>query len=67
MLAAKVGALVEGRFNASFDDIKRAAHNALRHRMLLNFEGEAEGVKVEKVLDEVLMDVKPDLAAAVPA
>jgi MoxR-like ATPase len=67
MLAAKVGALVEGRFNASFDDVKRAAHNALRHRMLLNFEGEAEGVKVEKVLDEILMDVKPDLAAAVPA
>ena len=67
MLAAKVGALVEGRFNASFDDVKRAAHNALRHRMLLNFEGEAEGVKVEKVLDEILMDVKPDLAAAVPS
>ncbi len=65
MLAAKVNALVDGRFNASFDDVKRAAHHALRHRLLLNFEGEAEGVKVEKVLDEVLMDVKPDLASAV--
>ena len=67
MMAAKVGALVDGRFNVGFDDVKRAAHAALRHRLLLNFEGDAEGVKVGKVLDEILMDVKPDLAAAAPA
>jgi MoxR-like ATPase len=50
MLAAKVGALMEGRFNCGFTDVKAAAHAALRHRCLLNFEGEAEGVKVEQVI-----------------
>ena len=64
MLAAKVAALVDGRFNASFDDVRRSAHDALRHRLLLNFEGEAEGLNVEKVIDEILAEVKPDLAAA---
>jgi MoxR-like ATPase len=63
MLAAKVHALIDGRFNASFDDVRRSALDALRHRVLLNFEGEAEGLKVEKVLDEILAEVKPDLAA----
>ncbi|HLY75216.1 MAG TPA: AAA family ATPase, partial [Planctomycetota bacterium] len=40
VLAAKVAALVDGRFNAGFQDVKAAAHPALRHRILLNFEGE---------------------------
>ncbi|HLY12025.1 MAG TPA: MoxR family ATPase, partial [Planctomycetota bacterium] len=39
ILAAKVAALVDGRFNAGFQDVKAAAHPALRHRILLNFEG----------------------------
>jgi MoxR-like ATPase len=64
VLASKVAALVDGRFNSSFQDVKAAAHAALRHRILLNFEGEAEGVKVEKVIDELLQAVTPDLKAA---
>jgi MoxR-like ATPase len=61
MMAAKVNALVEGRYNAAFGDIKAAAHSALRHRVLLNFEGEAEGVKVETVVDEILATVPPEV------
>jgi len=65
VLAAKVTALIEGRYNASFQDVKSAAHAALRHRILLNFEGEAEGVKIEKVIDEILQHVTPDVKAAI--
>ena len=65
ILAAKVTALIDGRFNAGFQDVKAAAHPALRHRILLNFEGEAEGIKIEKVIDEILAQVTPDLKAAV--
>jgi MoxR-like ATPase len=65
ILAAKVAALVDGRYNAGFQDAKAAAHAALRHRILLNFEGEAEGIKIEKVIDEILQSVTPDTKAAV--
>jgi MoxR-like ATPase len=65
ILAAKVAALIDGRYHAGFQDVKAAAHAALRHRILLNFEGEAEGIKIEKVIDEILVQVTPDLKAAV--
>jgi MoxR-like ATPase len=54
VLAAKIGALFAGRFAASIDDIKQAALPALRHRLLLNFEGEAEGVTTDRVLTTIL-------------
>jgi MoxR-like ATPase len=63
MLASKVTALVEGRYNVGFMDLKDVAHDALRHRVLLNFEGEAEGVKVERVIDEILHAVPPEVKA----
>ena len=44
MLAAKIEALRDGRFAPSFADVRRVALPALRHRVLLNFDGEAEGV-----------------------
>ncbi|MEM1417368.1 MAG: MoxR family ATPase [Myxococcota bacterium] len=54
LLAAKIKALFEGRFAAAVDDVRWAAKPALRHRMILNFEGEAEGVRPDAVLDEIL-------------
>jgi MoxR-like ATPase len=54
LLAAKIQALFGGRFAASIEDIKVSTKPALRHRVLLNFEGEAEGVKTDGVLDQVL-------------
>lgn len=54
LLAAKIRALFEGRFAASIDDVRAVALPALRHRVLLNFEGEAEGVKTDQVISEIL-------------
>ena len=54
ILAAKIRALGAGRFAPSFDDIKRSAQPALRHRVLLNFEGEAEGISTDAVLDAIM-------------
>ncbi len=65
LLAAKIRALFDGRFTASVDDVRAVAHPALRHRVLLNFEGEAEGVKADQVIDAILKAV-PEATAAVP-
>jgi MoxR-like ATPase len=54
LMAAKIRALFEGRFAASTDDLRAVAHASLRHRILLNFEGEAEGVKTDQVVDAIL-------------
>src|SRR5881409_4523663 len=54
ILAGKVRALTQGRFNVSFDDIQAAAAATLRHRLILNFEAEAEGVTTDLIIDQVL-------------
>ncbi len=57
---AKMIALARGRFNVSADDIRECAHPALRHRLILNFEGEAEGIKSDEVISRVIEHV-PDI------
>jgi MoxR-like ATPase len=57
--AGKIGALLDGRFNVSIDDIRAAALPALRHRIILNFEGEAEGITSEAVIRSILDSVAP--------
>jgi MoxR-like ATPase len=49
-LAAKVRALLEGRYNVSFEDVRRVYLPALRHRVILNFEAQAEGIDTDHVL-----------------
>jgi MoxR-like ATPase len=56
VLTAKALALFAGRINVSFDDLAAAAPPALRHRILLNFEGEAEGIDVEDLIAEVIRE-----------
>ena len=51
--AGKIYALLAGRFNVSKDDLKKALKPVLRHRILLNFEAEADGMTADKVIDEV--------------
>lgn len=58
ILAAKVRALMEGRYNVSFEDIKYVAYPALRHRFFLNFDGIAEGLNTDGVITEILNSVK---------
>ncbi|PHS12977.1 MAG: AAA family ATPase [Blastopirellula sp.] len=53
-LAAKVRALLDGRYNVSFEDIRRVYLPAMRHRVILNFEAQAEGLDTDHVLLEIL-------------
>src|SRR5436309_2499606 len=62
ILAGKVRALAQGRFNVSFDDIQAVASAALRHRLILNFEAEAEGITTDHIIGQVLQDVPRDAA-----
>jgi MoxR-like ATPase len=57
--AGKISALLDGRFNVSIDDIRAAALPALRHRIILNFEGEAEGITSEAIVRSILDAVPP--------
>ena len=67
-LGAKVRALLDGRFHVSFKDVKEVMVPAMRHRVILNFEGEAEGITsdmvLEKVMGEVPTAVQEELAGA---
>ncbi len=60
VLAGKVRALFDERYNVSFDDIREVAHQTLRHRLILNFEAEAEGITADTVIDELVMTISPD-------
>jgi MoxR-like ATPase len=52
--------LAQGRFNVSFDDIQAVAYPALRHRLILNFEAEAEGIITDQIIAQILQDVPRD-------
>jgi MoxR-like ATPase len=54
VLGGKVLALRSGRFNVSIEDMKVIALAAMRHRIILNFEGEAEGIDEDRLIMEVL-------------
>ncbi len=54
ILGAKVAALLDGRYNVGFEDIQAAARPALRHRLILNFEGLAEGITTDQVIEATL-------------
>jgi MoxR-like ATPase len=56
-LASKVRALLDARYNVSFEDVRRVYLPAMRHRVLLNFEAQAEGIEPDKVLLELLEKV----------
>ena len=57
VLAAKAFAMLDGRVHASFEDIRRAALPVLRHRIILSFQGEAEGIDADAVVSSILESV----------
>jgi MoxR-like ATPase len=64
ILAAKIRAILDHRYHVAREDIRAVAHPALRHRIILNFEGQAENVRTDEVLDAILAAVDvPALAA----
>jgi MoxR-like ATPase len=60
ILAGKIMALLDGRYNVAFDDLRAAALPALRHRLILNFEAQAEGIGTDSVISELLSVVSPE-------
>jgi len=57
ILGSKVVSIMSGRYNVAFEDIEVVAPAALRHRMILNFEGQAEGVSPDDIVSELLKTV----------
>lgn len=58
ILAGKVSALLDGRYNVSIEDINDVAKPALRHRIVLNIRGETEGIDMDDVIDEIIRKVQ---------
>jgi MoxR-like ATPase len=58
--AGKIMALLDGRYNVAYADIQEAALPALRHRLILNFEAQAEGITTDAVIARVLEEVEPE-------
>ena len=64
-LAAKVRALLEGRFNVSFEDVRRVGLPSLRHRVIVNFEAQADGIESDHVLLDIL-EKRPEKSDSLP-
>ena len=60
ILAGKIMALLDGRYNVAFADVKLAALPALRHRVILNFEAQAEGIAPDDIIRQIVETVKTD-------
>ena len=60
ILCAKIRAVLDGRYHVAREDIRDVAHATLRHRIMLNFEGQAEGVTVDTIVDDLLDHVEQD-------
>ena len=57
ILAAKILAILDGRYHVARDDIRAIALNVLRHRIILNFEGQAEGIQTDAVVEGIMKSV----------
>ena len=63
---AKVKALMNGRYNVSYDDINTLAYPVLRHRIKLNFEAVTGKVTADKVIDEIIKELNPKQGGVLP-
>lgn len=59
ILGGKIIALMDGRYNVAYEDIRKAALPALRHRLILNFEAAAEGVIADDIIHTLLGQISP--------
>ena len=62
VLGAKITALLDGRYNVSYADVQAVAAPALRHRVILNFEGEAEGISTDSVVRAIIAETPTEPA-----
>lgn len=66
VVAAKIRALLAGRYNVAIEDIEQVAGPSLRHRMILNFEGEADGISSDSLVEAILKRTKSDSELKIP-
>ncbi len=66
VVAAKIRALLFGRYNVAVEDIEQVAAPALRHRMILNFEGEADGISADILVEAILKRGNSDSELKIP-
>ena len=57
VLAGKARAILNGRFHVSIEDIRAVAHPVLRHRLITNFNAEADGIRADEIVDRLLSEV----------
>ena len=58
ILAGKIVALMDGRYNVAYEDIRQVAIPALRHRLILNFEAQAEGVSSDTIIQDLISNIQ---------
>jgi MoxR-like ATPase len=58
ILAGKITALLDGRYNVAVDDLHAVAYPVLRHRLILGFEAQAEGVTVDTIVEAILVNLE---------
>ncbi|RPI78989.1 MAG: MoxR family ATPase [Planctomycetaceae bacterium] len=63
ILGAKVRAILDGRYHVSREDLKAMAPAVMRHRLILNFEGQAEGIPADAIVDNILKTVREPVLA----
>jgi len=63
ILAGKIIAILDGRNAVAFDDIRQAAIPAMRHRLILNFEAQAEGMSADRIISDIIQAIVPEKAA----
>jgi len=63
ILAGKIIAILDGRSAVAFDDIRQAAIPAMRHRLILNFEAQAEGMSADRIISDIIQVIVPEKAA----
>ncbi len=64
ILCAKIRAVLDGRFHVAKEDIREMAHATLRHRVMLNFEGQADGITIDAIVDDLIANVHSEAAVA---
>jgi MoxR-like ATPase len=60
IVTARVRALLEGRYNVSTEDLRTVAYPALRHRLVLNFDGLADGIATEQLIDTIIEETESE-------
>ena len=64
ILGAKIKAILDHRYHVARDDLRSMALPVLRHRLILNFEGQAEGVGTDSIIERIIQDVSEDALVA---